>query len=133
MKSKLILMLLLGILSLFTAKAGTGKSTGSITLGSDDPRDASKGENPGHTSRSLPVIPVLCTLEDGIVCVDFLNASGDLTITTSDAVAPVYIEQVNVTVPMRVSVLVAGYAPGEYVIHLNDGAGNGLYGIFVLC
>ncbi|MCD8081905.1 MAG: DUF3244 domain-containing protein, partial [Bacteroides sp.] len=95
------------------------------------PRDASKGENPGHTSRSLPVIPVLCTLEDGMVYMDFQYAVGDLTITISDAVAPVYIGQVNVAAPMQVSVPVAGYAPGEYVIHLKDGAGDELYGMFV--
>ncbi len=131
MKSKLIFMLLFSSLMLGTAKAAD-KSAISITLSSDDPRDVSKGENPGHTSRTLPVLPVLCTLEDGIICIEFLHASGELTVTISDAMSPVYMEQINVSAPTQVAIPVAGYAPGEYVIHFSDGNGDELYGLFVL-
>lgn len=93
-----------------------------------------KGDDFGDDKdyRSIPSIPVVASIENGIVALDFSESVGDVTVVINKEDQTVFTQTYVVDGPRGYSIPVNAYAPGVYLLELSNSYGGYLYGWFEL-
>lgn len=96
-----------------------------ISLKGDD-WEADKGH------RSVSFIPIVATLENAIISIDFLELMGDVTVTISNNGHIIYTSSVPGDSSKKYFIPVCTYAPGIYLLEFSNPSGGSVSGWFEL-
>lgn len=131
MKTRIILLFLLCLSSTVFAQKNDKiiTSLGGISLNGHWKGD-DFGDDKGN--RSIPCIPVVASIENGIVTLDFSEAVGDVTVVINKEDQAVFTQTYVVDGPRGYCIPVNAYARGVYMLELSNSYGGYLYGWFEL-
>lgn len=88
------------------------------------------GDDKGN--RSIPHLPVIASIENAVVTLEFEEAAGGVTVTISKDGRTVLSRSLSVDVPGSHCIPVDTYAPGVYLLELTNSDGGHVYGWFEL-
>lgn len=131
MKTRIILLLLVCVCSTaFGQKAGELiTSWGEISL-TGNWKGGDFGGRGDH--RSIPCIPVIASLENTIISLDFQEAAGDVTVTLRKEGEMPFSHSLLVDIPGKYCIPIDTYTSGVYLLELSNSYGGYIYGWFEL-
>lgn len=130
MKTRIILFLLLCVnCTAFAQKIHVAVPGGQISIDGHWKGD-DFGDDKDH--RSIPYLPIVATLEEAMVTLEFQEAADDVTVTISNESQTVLTRSLSVVNPGTYNIPVDACAPGVYLLELTNSNGGYVYGWFEL-
>ena len=89
-----------------------------------------KGDDDEDGHRSIPYIPVIASLENAIITLEFMEADGDVTVTIIRESQTSLSHSLLVDSPGKYCIPIDAYVPGVYLLELSNSQGGYVYGWF---